>query len=128
MMNIFEIEYDEYQCIKNALCQFLDHKDLQASVIRNVPIQQATQVYGDLEQYSFDMLLNVKNNDNIIMTSYLHDVNDSDRFMIYNCTSADIVFLHIGYRRVLIKDKVLLHNLSGKSFEDVLLELDKLFT
>jgi hypothetical protein len=124
-MNIFEIEYDDVHCIKNALCQFFIDKNLQASIIRNVPIEQATQAYGNLENYSFDMLLNVKYNNDIIMTSYLQDVSNLNRHLIYACTSADIVFLHIDYRRVLINDESLANNLSGKSFDDIISELDK---
>jgi hypothetical protein len=121
-MNIFETEYDDVHCIKNALCQFFIDKNLQASIIRNVPIEQATQAYGNLENYSFDMLLNVKNNNDIIMTSFLQDVS---RHLIYDYTSADIVFLHIDYRRVLMNDELLANTLSGKSLEDIISELDK---
>lgn len=131
MMNIFEIEYDDCHCIRNALCRFIVERNLQASIIKNVPIQQAIQKYGDLEHYSFDMLLNVKNDDNIMMTSYLpdrSDPSDNKRYQICDYTSADIVFLHISYRRVLMNDKSLMYNLSGKSFEDILSELDKMLT
>lgn len=121
-MNIFETEYDDTQCISNALCKLLIDKNLQASIIRNVPIQLATQVYGNLENYSFDILLNVKNNDNSISTSY---VPHSNKHIICNFTSADIVFLHIRYRRALMNDKFLNYDLSGKSFEDIIAELEK---
>lgn len=126
-MNVFETEYDDTHCIKNALCQIIVDEHLQASVIRNVPIQQATEVYGNLSMYSYDMLLNVKYNDNVIMTSYVPDVSHSNRHISVNCTTADMVFLHINYRRVLMNDKMLSYNLSGKSFEDIIIELDKVF-
>lgn len=124
-MNIFQIDYDDTQCIKNALSQFVIDKNLQASIIRNVPIQDAIEVYGNLSNYSYDMLLNVKNNKNVIMTSYLPDLSHSNRHLTNDCTMADIVFLHINYRRALMNDNMLRYNLSDKSFEDIIQELDR---
>lgn len=124
MTNIFECEYDDTQCIQKALSHFFVDKNLQASIIKNVPIQHATEIYGNLSNYSYDMMLNVQIN-NGILTSYLPDVSHPNRHLTSDCTMADIVFLHIDYRRLLMNKKMLSYNMSGKPFEDVIKELEK---
>lgn len=123
-MNTFETEYNDFGCISKALCQLLENKNLQASIIRNVPIQQAIQAYGNLEQYSYDILLNLKDNGTFVINSSVPRSFDDRKSVINSCTSADIVFLHIKYRRVLMNDNFMNYNLNGKSFQDIISELD----